>query len=151
MIFDKFINKTFEYLHSVRIIKDHVSLDLKLPANWSVLKNHVEGIEVLPTETQSKDSNFKIYSLVCKNSQDELIKLEKSFDNIVKYNLEKQEKEKLFKLKIQELKSIFEKEQLDNLKNLKIDFELNESLLDDEGQGDRTDDVLVQDSEDEGQ
>jgi hypothetical protein len=83
--------------------------------------------------------------------ENELNKLEKSFDNIVKYNLEKQEKEKLFKLKIQELKSIFEKEQLDNLKNLKIDFELNESLLDDEGQGDRTDDVLVQDSEDEGQ
>jgi hypothetical protein len=124
---------------------------LKLPTGWSVLKNHVEGIEVLPSEVQSKDANYKIYSLVCRNAKDELNKLEKSFDSIVKYNLEKQEKEKLFKLKIQELKSIFEKEQLDNLKNLKIDFELNESLLDDEGQGDRTDDVLVQDSEDEGQ
>jgi len=34
---------------------------------------------------------------------------------------------------------------LDDLKNLKIDFGINESLLDDEGQGDKTDDVLVQD------
>jgi hypothetical protein len=130
------------------MIKDHISLDLKLPATWTVLKNHIQGIEVLPSETQLKDTNFKIYSLVCKNTNDELVNLEKSYDNIIKYNLEKQEKEKLFKLKIQELKTIFEKEQLDNLKNLKIDFELNESLLDDEGQGDRTDDVLVQDSED---
>jgi hypothetical protein len=85
---------------------------------------------------------------VCKNTKDELENLEKSYDNIIKYNLEKQEKEKLFKLKIQELKSIFEKEQLDDLKNLKIDFGINESLLDDEGQGDKTDDVLVQDRED---
>ena len=82
---------------------------------------------------------------MCKNTKDELENLEKSYDNIIKYNLEKQEKEKLFKLKIQELKSIFEKEQLDDLKNLKIDFGINESLLDDEGQGDKTDDVLVQD------
>lgn len=148
MIFQKFITKTSDNLYSVRVIKDHISLDLKLPSTWTVLKNHIIGIEVLPSETQLKDTNFKIYSLVCKNTKDELDNLEKSYDNIIKYNLEKQEKEKLFKLKIQELKSIFEKEQLDNLKNLRIDFEINESLLDDERQGDKTDDVLVQDTED---
>ena len=91
MIFQRFITKTFEYLHGVRVIKDHVSLDLKLPEGWVVLKSHVEGIEVLPSENQIKDSKFKIYSLVCKNEKDGLENLEKTFDNVIKYNLEKQE------------------------------------------------------------
>ena len=59
-------------------------------------------------EDQSKkEDQNKLLSV--KNTKDELENLEKSYDNIIKYNLEKQEKEKLFKLKIQELKSIFEK------------------------------------------
>lgn len=151
MIFSHFIKDTIEYLHSVRVIKDHLSFDFKFPVKWSVLKSHVEGIEVIPAENQGKDTTTKIYSLVCKNTQEDVNKLETSFKQIVKYNLERQEKEKLFQAKIQELKSIFEKEQLDSLRNLKIDLEMSETLLDDETARDRQSDVLVQDGTDEGQ
>jgi hypothetical protein len=144
MIFSQFVQNTSEYLHSVRVIKDHLSFDFKFPVKWTVLKSHVEGIEVIPAEGQSKDTTTKIYSL-------EINKLEDSFKNIVKYNLERQEKEKLFQTKIQELKSIFEKEQLDSLRNLKIDLEVSETLLEDETEGDRQNDVLVQDGTDKGQ
>jgi hypothetical protein len=146
MIFQKFITKTFEYLHSFRVIKDHVSLDLKLPSSWTLQKSHLLNIEVLQSDSQIKDGGFKIYSLVCKNEKEDINNLEKAFDNIVKYNLERQEKEKLFKVKIQELKHIFENEQLDNLKNLKIDIELHETLLEDEGEGNTENDILVSDT-----
>ena len=151
MIFSQFVQNTSEYLHSVRVIKDHLSFDFKFPVKWTVLKSHIEGIAVIPAEGQSKDATTKIYSLVCKNSPDDINKLEDSFKSIVKYNLERQEKEKLFQAKIQELKSIFEKEQLDSLRNLKIDLEVSETLLEDETEGDRQNDVLVQDGADKGQ
>ena len=46
------------------------------------------------------------------------------FDNIIKYNLEREEKDKLFETKVNELKSIFEKQSLDKLKGLF--FNINE-------------------------
>jgi patatin-like phospholipase/acyl hydrolase len=53
-------------------------------------------------------------------------------DNIIRSNVEREEKEKLFKSKVQELKSIFEKENLENLKGLKFDVEELTKLLQDE-------------------
>jgi hypothetical protein len=73
--------------------------------------------------------------------------MEEAFELVVKYNIERQEKEKLFKSKIQELKSIFEKENLDSLRHLKFDVELEQTLLIDGTEGDTKDDVLVQDGE----
>jgi hypothetical protein len=49
--------------------------------------------------------------------------LENTLDQIVKTNIEREEKERLFKTKVNELKNIFEKEKLDSLKSLKFDIE----------------------------
>lgn len=146
MIFAQFVSKTFDYLSSIRVLKDHISFDLKLPENWVILKSHVEKIEVVPIENSSKDG-AKIFSFVCKNTKEELEDLETAFDNVIKYNIERQEKERLFKTKIQELKSIFEKENISNLRHLKFDVESEETLLEDGTQGPRENDVLVQDGE----
>jgi hypothetical protein len=48
---------------------------------------------------------------------------------VIKTNVEREEKERLFKNKVQELKQIFEKENLENLKGLKFDLEEFENLL----------------------
>ena len=50
-------------------------------------------------------------------------KIESTTNSIIKFNIEKEEKEKLFKNKVQELKSIFEDKKLDTLKNLKFDID----------------------------
>jgi hypothetical protein len=146
MTFSQFVNKTQEYLTSLRVIKDHISLDLRLPDTWVVLKSHVQKIEVVPVENSNKDGR-KIYSFVCKNTDVDLNNMEEAFELVVKYNIERQEKEKLFKSKIQELKTIFEKENLDSLRHLKFDVELEQTLLIDGTEGDTKDDVLVQDGE----
>ena len=146
MTFSQFVNKTQEYLTSLRVIKDHISLDLRLPDTWVVLKSHVQKIEVVPVENSNKDGR-KIYSFVCKNTKEDLNNMEEAFELVVKYNIERQEKEKLFKSKIQELKTIFEKENLDSLRHLKFDVELEQTLLIDGTEGDTKDDVLVQDGE----
>ena len=48
---------------------------------------------------------------------------------VIKTNVEREEKERLFKNKVHELKQIFEKENLENLKGLKFDLEEFENLL----------------------
>jgi hypothetical protein len=85
-----------------------------------MLKKTPEGVEILQNEN---NEGVTITSFVCENNRDLINILENTLDTIVKTNIDREEKEKLFKSKVQELKSIFEKEQLDSLKSLKFDIE----------------------------
>jgi hypothetical protein len=129
MIYSQFINKTSKYLKSVRVLKNYVSLDMSFPTNWVMLKNTPEGIEFLQNETQ--DGKF-VSSFVCENKKEFLDIVEETLDFIIKTNIEREEKEKLFKSKVQELKSIFESENLDILKGLKFDMEELTKLMSNE-------------------
>jgi hypothetical protein len=129
MIYSQFINKTSKYLKSVRVLKNYVSLDMSFPTNWVMLKNTPEGIEFLQNETQ--DGKF-VSSFVCENKKEFLDIVEETLDFIIKTNIEREEKEKLFKSKVQELKSIFESENLDSLKGLKFDMEELTKLMSNE-------------------
>lgn len=119
MIFYEFINKTNKYLRSVRILKNYVSFDMLFPESWVMLKKTPEKIEVLVNET----NDGVITSFVCEMKKEVIEMLENTLDQIIKTNIEREEKERLFKTKVNELKNIFEKEKLDSLKSLKFDIE----------------------------
>ena len=125
MVYSDFINKTTKYLKSVRILKNYVSFDMIFPKTWVFPKNYPQGIEVLLNE----NDEVTIHSFVSENTNDLIDAIEKLIDNLVKTNIEREEKEKLFKSKVQELKSIFDKEKLENLKGLKFDIEEFTKLL----------------------
>jgi hypothetical protein len=119
MLYYEFINKTNKYLRSVRVLKNYVSFDMLFPESWIMLKSNPENIEILKNET----NDGVITSFVCEMKKETIEKLEDTLDTIVKTNIEREEKEKLFKTKVNELKNIFEKEKLDSLKLLKFDIE----------------------------
>lgn len=131
MVYSQFINKTSKYLKSVRILKNYVSLDMIFPSTWVMLKKMPDGVEIVQTETQ--DTGM-VSSFVCENKEDLLNKVEEIFDNIVKTNIEREEKERLFKTKVQELKSIFETKNLESLKGLKFDMEELTKLISNEAE-----------------
>jgi hypothetical protein len=120
MIFSNFFIKTNKYLKSVRILKNYVSIDMVFPTTWKMLNNKPNEIEILQNET---NEGTMVTSFICVNEKEYIDLLETSLDTLVKTNIEREEKEKLFKSKVQELKSIFDKEKLENLKSLKFDIE----------------------------
>jgi len=120
MIFSNFFIKTNKYLKSVRILKNYVSIDMVFPTTWKMLNNKPNEIEILQNET---NEGTMVTSFICVNEKEYIDLLETSLDAFVKTNIEREEKEKLFKSKVQELKSIFDKEKLENLKSLKFDIE----------------------------
>lgn len=122
MIYSQFVDKVSKYLKSVRILKNYVSFDMLLPESWSILKSP-QVVEVIKT-----DDN-RVISFVCENKTEYIDTLEKYLDGVVKVNVEKEEKERLFKTKVMELKNIFENEKLENLKGLKFDVEELTTLL----------------------
>jgi hypothetical protein len=129
MIFGDFITKTGKYLKSVRILKNYISFDMVFPSTWVMLKKMPEGVEILQNENQE---NILITSFVCENQKNLINSLETTMELIIKTNIEREEKERLFKSKVQELKSIFEKQDLNNLKSLKFDIEELTKLIEDE-------------------
>jgi len=131
MIFSQFVNKTSKYFKSVRVLKNYISFDMIFPTTWIMLKKYPNQLEILQNESQD---NQIITSFVCENKKELIDILENTLDAVVKTNVEREEKEKLFKSKVQELKNIFEKEKLENLKGLKFDMEELTKLLENEAE-----------------
>ena len=128
MIFSNFTEELKPYLKSVRVLKDYVSFDLYLSNFWSIPKKFItDGIEVINHESTERP-DFKVFSFVIKNERKLVDSLEKTFKSIVSYNKEKEEKERLFKQKIQELKVMFESKGVDELKTLHFEMEEEVSL-----------------------
>jgi hypothetical protein len=94
-----------------------------------MLKTSPENVEILQDE--NNEGNI-VTSFVCQSNKDFINSLEKIMDNIIRTNIEREEKERLFKMKVKELQNIFEKEKLDSLKSLKFDIEEYNKILSNE-------------------
>jgi len=153
MTYFNFLNKVKSYLKGVRILKNHVSFDMVFSDTWVISKAKTNDIEIIKG---GLDGNTVLLSFVCPLVEDKVNKVEELIDNIIKTNREREEKDQLFRSKVQELKKIFEKQKLEELKNLKFDVDeisayLNNNDEDSEDRpGDREGVVTVETGEEEG-
>jgi hypothetical protein len=115
--------KVLPYLQSIRKIEKYLSIDVSFPNTWKIPKIYVDESKVM--EQRSTDENKRFFSFVSELDDVKIIEIKKNIENIVKYNLEREEKERLFKNKVESLKNYFEKESLDNLKSLTFNISKN--------------------------
>ena len=110
------------------------------PNSWVMLKKFPETIEILQNET---NEGVVVTSFVCQNEKDFINTLENTMDVLIKTNIDREEKEKLFKSKVKELQNIFEKEKLDSLKSLKFEIEDIVNMIDTKEESDEKNDKGV--------
>ena len=122
MNFYKDLQKIFPYLKSVRKLKTYLAFDVEFSDKWKIPKKFVDEETLL--ENESTETGKRFFSFVSTFNEEEVEKIFNNLRNIIKYNKEREEKDKLFQTKVNELKSIFEKQNLDNLQALK--FEISE-------------------------
>ncbi len=127
MSFYKELEPFIEYIHSIRKLKNYLSIDLKFPTKWSIPKSVVEEGQVVGFE--SDDANFKGISFVTEITETSVNVTLTKIAKIIRLNKEKELKEKLFKQTIEQLKQTFEKTDLDKLQNLYFDFDLPDNDL----------------------
>lgn len=127
MSFYKEIASFAEYIHSIRRLKDYVSFDLKFPSKWSLPKSLVDESQVVPFDAE--DQNLKGISFVTEFNENSINNILTKVLKIIKMNKEREIKEKLFKQTIEQLKDTFEKNDLDKLKTLYFDFEIEDTDL----------------------
>jgi hypothetical protein len=117
------------YIQSVRKIKTYLSFDVSFPKTWRLPKKFVQEDKVMEQTSSAPDE--RLFSFVCEISEESIENTSSNLQNIIKYNLEREEKEKLFENKVNELKEIFDKQNLNNLKNLKFDIKNNKIEFED--------------------
>lgn len=120
-----------EYLHSFRKLKNYFSFDLKFPQKWVIPKSIVDDGQVVPFAVE--EDSYKGLSFVSVINEESIDITVGKILKIIKLNKEKELKEKLFKEYVEKLKSTFETNNIEKLKNLQFEFENNiPKFIDDE-------------------
>ena len=119
----------FNYLVSIRKLKTYLSIDIEFPITWKIPKRFVDEDKIMENQKVNEDKRF--FSFVSEFNQINLDKTVQNIKNIISYNKEIEMKERLLKQKIDELKRIFESENLEHLQTLKFEL-LDEKLNDGE-------------------
>jgi hypothetical protein len=118
------LSEIFPHLISIRKLETYVSIDVELPTTWKLPKKYVD--EKMVVEQKSAKPEFRCFSFATSFDEETLDKLLNNLKNIIKYNKEREEKERLFEEKVKELKSFFDKSNLTDLKSL--EFQVNNVL-----------------------
>ena len=103
-----------------------MTFDMSFPTSWKFPKKFIPENSVVEFDTPIE--NERGISFVTELSTGTMNKIVENIENIISFNKEREEKEKLLELKVNELKSIFEKQNLTTLKNLKFDINLTTKL-----------------------
>lgn len=120
MSFYKEIEDLVEYIYSIRKLKKYFIFDVDFPPSWTMLKTHIDEEKVVINKT---DKESKSISFVSEITEEGITETIDRIRKIIDYNKEKEEKQRLFNEKVNELKGLFEKQDLKELKHLKIDIE----------------------------
>jgi len=134
--------KIFPYLKSIRKLKNYLSFDVELPENWKLPKKYT--IEGKVVEQEKSQPGTRLISFVSDFNNEDLSKTIQNLKSIIDYNKELEEKEVLFFNKVEELKKIFEKQNLDKLQTLKFDIKEFNLTIEDEDQTRGNDGVVVE-------
>jgi hypothetical protein len=120
----------FPYLKSVRKLEKYLVFDVEFSKVWKLPKKYVNEERVI--ETKSEDINLRSISFVSEFNEKSVTETIVNIKSIIAYNKEREEKERLFETKVNELKRIFEKSDLNNLQDLKFEIIKQKITLDDE-------------------
>jgi len=115
----KELSPLINYIDSIRRLENYIVFDIKFPTSWKVLKKYI--VEDKFVNNGIFDEQLSL-SFVSDFNEDEISTTQKNILGIINYNLEREAKERLLESKINELKTIFDKESLDNLKVLKFNI-----------------------------
>ena len=116
-----------------------MSFDVEIPSGWKIPKKYITEGKVVEQEKNSND--VRLISFVSDFNEEETSLTISNIIGIIEYNKEIEQKQLLFVNKVEELKKIFEKQDLDKLQTLK--FELNQFNLDIDDEEQRNTDEVV--------
>ncbi len=127
----KRLEKLQPYFRGLKVAENYKIVELTLKKSWDVEQTE----DIMFNQKETKEGGNTLYTMFYSET--------KSFDEIldfvegkvINYNLEVEEKERLLKAKVEELKRVFETKTLDELNQLKFTTEVDSLKLNYNGKG----------------
>jgi len=125
----------FPYFSGIRKLKQYITIEMVFPKTWEFPNEIISKTQVEQNDKYTGDGYFLIFACELNENFDNT--LEVIFE-LISFNLEREEKERLLKSKVMELKDLFKNATLTDLKNLSISItkeeedEINSLLEDDD-------------------
>jgi hypothetical protein len=114
-----YISNLRPFFHSLREINENVSLDIKLPLNWTY-DDIVKPYRSVHMMAQDKNDKFILLSLISVANKEGYEVVYACAKEIIKVNKEQEEKQRLFQQKVKELEELFKNQSLDKLKDINL-------------------------------
>jgi len=110
-----FLNKIGEYFSQIRRLETYLVFDLLFPNSWKIPKRFVQEDKFL-NNGETEDGKLAL-SFICDFTSKDVEQIYENIIGIINFNLER-----LFDQKVNELKTLFDSQKLDSLKELKFDI-----------------------------
>jgi hypothetical protein len=123
MTLQELLQYLFPYFHGMRKLKNYISLELIFPKNWEFPNDIISKAQVEQNDKFNGDGYFLVFVSQPNSEFDNMIEV---IAELINHNLEREEKERLLRAKVNELKEIFKHTSLTELKSLKINLETPE-------------------------
>jgi hypothetical protein len=124
-MFQEKLNELRPYVTGIRFVKDLPVVDVVLLENWDMF----ESDTVTYKNSNSNNNYFMVFPKVKSDSIDSVLN---HVEYVIEFNLEKENKLRLLKAKIEELKVLFNDKSLKDLEKLKFVIEtIEEPTLND--------------------
>lgn len=107
------------HFHSLREVQNNVSLDIRLPLNWTY-EDIIKPYTSIQIKIQDKNEKFTLLSLIATATQGGYDVVFACASEIIQTNKEEEEKQRLFQQKVKELQELFKNESLDKLKDINL-------------------------------
>lgn len=117
----------FNYLVSIRNLEGYIAIDIEFPNTWKLLKKYVDETKVV--EQKIDKANKRLFTFATNFEEREIEKIIENIKNIIEYNKEREEKEKLFESKVAELKQFFSNTKLSDLQTLTFNVSPTEKIF----------------------
>lgn len=116
------IDKLSSYFKGIKLAESYRVIEVNIKKDWTIPLTQFESEEIQFSQKESKQPSI-YYTMFYSETKtfDELLDFVE--EKVINYNLEIEEKERLLKAKVEELKKVFESKSLDELNNLKFTTE----------------------------
>jgi hypothetical protein len=115
------LDKLKPYVKGMRFVNNTGVVDVQLKERWTI----IESDKISVKQGKSEENYFMFYSEKGDSTFDEILDY---VEKVINLNVENEKKLELIKIKVEELKRIFEDKPLTVLKTLRFEFDELETL-----------------------